>query len=93
MVPCGRKSSDVLSFVTDEFLRRGLFAFLITFWGGIRCDNGWSALCDVLRILFEAFVHFPGLRKKTRSGCRSSFFCLRKKKKHQKCFVHIKRTN
>ena len=34
-------------------LRRGVFAFPITFCGGIRCDNGWSALC----ICCEAFVH------------------------------------
>ena len=45
-----------------RLLRRGVFAFLITFWGGIRCENDWPTLCDVLRIFFEAFVHFPATR-------------------------------
>ena len=30
------------------------FAFFVTFGGGIRCDNGWSALCDVSRLFVEA---------------------------------------
>ena len=34
--------------------------FLIIFGGGIRCDNGWSALCDVLRIFFGSVCAFFG---------------------------------
>ena len=41
--------------------------FLITLGGGIRCDKGWSALCDVSRMLFLELLLLCVFRQ--RPGC------------------------